>query len=126
MGYAVEGYCYSTMVEVANHLSAMPTIAGAIVTPPLSILEDATSSYVSIPLTAIVGGTYAPLPPMIYRPVACATVGPMPSTVFDPATLDPATISQAFGAGFVAVSFPLVFAIGVSAVLSFLKGDNHV
>lgn len=124
MGYAIEGYCYSTIVEVANHLSATPTIAGAIVTPPLSILEDSTSQYVSIPLTAVVGGVYVPMAPMIYRPVACDTVGPVPSMVFNPATLDPEIVSQAFGAGFLLVSFPIVFAIGVSAVLSFIKGQK--
>jgi len=41
---------------------------------------------------------------------------------FDVSQLDPAIISQAFGVGFMAVSFPIVFAIGVSTILNFIRG----
>ncbi|MCY1287095.1 hypothetical protein D9M70_360810 [compost metagenome] len=43
-------------------------------------------------------------------------------TPFDPSTLDPAVIVQAFGVGFVMVGGVLAVCFGARALLNFIKG----
>lgn len=44
------------------------------------------------------------------------------SVPFDPSTLDPASLAQAFGVGFVLICTPLAAIFGARAILKMIKG----
>ncbi|MFV3416365.1 hypothetical protein ACNFH8_29290 [Pseudomonas sp. NY15436] len=43
-------------------------------------------------------------------------------TPFDPSTLDPVALAQAFGVGFVVIGAPLAVIFGARAILKMIKG----
>lgn len=119
MGYAVDGFCYPDLPAAALKLASRPEYSGLIVQgyPTLS------DPFVSLPVSYVSGGTLIAAPPLVFTVNTCPVPGRLDYLEFDPAQLDPAQISAAFGAGFVGISVPILFAVGISTVLKFIRGS---
>ncbi len=124
MGYAVSGFCYPDIQSAAVRIGSDTTIAGAVVQGPPGLGTDAQGWFVSLPVSAIQNGNLTALPQLIFRPIECAIPGALDYLPFDPASLDAGILVQAFSAGFVSVSIPVVLAIGISAVLDLIRGNK--
>jgi hypothetical protein len=124
MGYAVSGFCYPDLAAAAVRVGSEVTYSGALVQGAPVTGNDGVSDYVEVPVSVIQSGQLVALAPLVFRPVSCSTPGPLASMEFDPATLNPLTLSAAFGAGFGAVSVPIIVAIMVSRVLDTIRGKK--
>lgn len=121
MGYAVDGFCYPDISAAALYLASHTDYSGLIVQGAPMVSEP----FVSLPVAFVSGGVLVPAPaPLVFALQVCEVPGRLDYLAFDPATLDPVQISAAFGAGFTGISIPILFAIGVSAILNTIRGKK--
>jgi hypothetical protein len=124
MGYAVSGFCYPDIQSAAVRIGSKITLSDAVVQGSPVVGIDGISEFVDVPISVIQGRQLVAISPIRFRPLLCSSPGPLASMEFDPALLNPLTLSAAFGAGFGSVSVPIIVAIMVSTVLNFIRGKK--
>lgn len=126
MAYAFDGYCFNDLTEIVTYLNSLSFYNGYILKKPVSYGFDA-----SIPPNPSIAftlqnlsqtGNLTDVLTMVFNPPVCTNSGSLKDIPFNPADLDTGVLSQAYSAGFMLVSLPILFSIGVSVVLKLIKG----